>query len=239
MFFRRKKQNVIPLGADMHSHLLYGLDDGAQTLDDSLRLISQLQEMGYTKLITTPHIMGDFFKNSSLTILPKLEELNNVLQQKNAGIQISAAAEYYLDEWFMEKLIANDKMLTFGKNYLLFETSYINSSSFLDEAIFTMKSLGYIPVMAHPERYLYLHSTFSAFEKIREKGVLFQVNINSLSGYYNEGSKRVAEKLIDQKMVDFAGTDCHATKHIEALKRSIKSAYYTKLLDLPLLNREL
>ncbi|MCU0429906.1 MAG: capsular biosynthesis protein [Cytophagaceae bacterium] len=223
----------------MHSHVLPGLDDGAATLDDSIRLIEKLASLGFKKLIATPHIMGDFFKNGPENIIPKLEEVRLAMQAKQIPVQLEAAAEYYLDEWFMQRLHKNEKLMSFGNNYVLFETSYINPSVYLSEAIFQLRSMGYIPVLAHPERYLYLHHSFSEYQKIKEQGVLFQLNTNSLSGYYNEGSKKIAEKLIQSKMIEFAGTDCHADKHTHALKKSIDTSYYHKLLDLPLLNHQL
>src|SRR5688572_30468129 len=198
------------LKADMHSHLLPGLDDGAENLEQSLELVEKMVGFGYEKLIMTPHIMGDFYKNTPEGIHEKLGLLQKAVSEKGWNIQLACAAEYYLDEWFVERLKNNDKLLTFGDNYLLFETSYINEPRVLSEAIFAMQSAGYKPVLAHPERYTYLYGKFDDLVKLKELGVLMQINLNSLSGYYSEGAKRVAEKLIDAKMVDMAGSDAHS-----------------------------
>jgi tyrosine-protein phosphatase YwqE len=239
-FFSKKQlKDLPPLYVDMHSHLLPGLDDGSESIEDSIVLIKEFVSLGYKKLITTPHIMGDFFKNTPETIRPKLEELRKAVAAEGIDIQLEAAAEYYLDEWFLEKLQKPENLLTFGNKYLLFETSYINESSILNEAIFQIKSIGLIPVLAHPERYTYLYPDFEKCKSIYDKGALFQLNINSLSGYYSKASQELAKKLIDHEMISFVGSDCHGMRHIEALKKSRDTNYYSKVLGLTLFNNNL
>ncbi len=215
---------------DMHSHVLPMLDDGADNMDDSLALLSELQKMGYKKLIATPHIMGDFFKNSKETIYPRLEELQKAAREKGLEIQLEAAAEYYLDEWFLEKLEKNEPLLTFGEDYILFELSYINEPPFVNEAIFNMKAQGYKPVLAHPERYIYWQGNTRMLKEIHDKGVILQVNINSLAGYYNKGAQRMAEELISLGIVEMLGSDCHGMRHIQAQKKARETSYYKKAL---------
>lgn len=241
LFKKKDKETVAEdsLFVDMHSHVLPGIDDGADSPEDALELLKAFEQFGYKKLIATPHIMGDFFRNTPEIISEKLQELQCLIKDNNLSIKLEAAAEYYLDEWFMAKLRSGEQLLTLGSNYLLFETSYINESSFLDEALFLMKSQGYKPVMAHPERYTYLYSDFSLFKKIYEKGVFFQVNINSLSGYYSKAAQVFAGKLIDNCMVDMLGSDCHGIRHIEAMKKARISKHYKKALQLNLLNNYL
>ncbi len=205
----------------------------------SLGLVEKMVGFGYEKLIMTPHIMGDFYKNTPEGIQEKLALLQSAVTEKGWKIELACAAEYYLDEWFMERLANNDKLLTFGNNYLLFETSYINEPRVLTEAIFAMQSAGYKPVLAHPERYTYLYGKFDDLVKLKELGVLMQINLNSLSGYYSEGAKKVAEKLIDAKMVDMAGSDAHSSKHLHFLQKSGATKYFGKLMALPLINPQL
>lgn len=224
---------------DMHCHILPGIDDGADTLEDSLEIINGLIACGYKKAIATPHIMGDFFKNTPEIILSRLQELKEYLKKNNVNFEIEAAAEYYLDEMFMDKLNQDQPLLTFGKKYLLFETSYINEPSFLPEAIFKLKTMGYRPVLAHPERYTYLYSDFQKFIDIFNKDILFQMNINSLSGYYSPAARKFAIKLIENNMVNFIGTDSHGKRHIEALQKSRQDKNYKKLLKLDLINNTL
>jgi protein-tyrosine phosphatase len=215
---------------DMHSHLLPMLDDGSESFESSIELLHEFQNMGYKKLIMTPHIMGDFFNNSRENIYPRLEELKKLAKENQIEIELEAAAEYYLDEWFMKKLEDSEKLLTFGDNYVLFELSYINETPFVNEAIFNLKSQGYKPVLAHPERYLFWHGNSKRLQEIHEKGVVLQVNINSLTGYYNKGAQRMAEELINLGIVEMLGSDCHGIRHIEAQKMARKTSHYKKAL---------
>lgn len=239
LFKKQGMQQVEPLLVDMHSHLLPGLDDGAQNLEESLVLVRNLVELGYKKLIMTPHIMGDFYKNSEETIRPAFEKLSKAVMEEGLTIQLAFAAEYYLDEWFMKKLDDNEPLLTFGNNNILVETSYMNRPNNLDELLFKLQSKGYKPIIAHPERYVYLYADFEEYKKIYEKGVLYQVNINSLTGYYSPRAKKIAEKLIKNNMVELLGTDCHTLKHIGVLKKARQTSLYKKALSQSLLNNTL
>ncbi|MBF9222625.1 capsular biosynthesis protein [Hymenobacter sp. BT662] len=228
----------------MHSHLLPGLDDGAETVEHSLELLRALRDLGFRKLVMTPHIMGDFYKNTPEGIRAALQLLRDAAAGAGLGdVALDCAAEYYLDEFLGHKLADGTEMLTFGgeKRYLLFETSYMNEPLNLFEIIFEMKAQGYRPVLAHPERYTYLYGRLAEIEKLRRNyDVLLQVNLNSLSGYYSPGAKKVAEQLIDGGLVDFVGTDTHHLRHTDTLlKRTVPQPYLKKLLDLPLLNNTL
>jgi protein-tyrosine phosphatase len=240
--FGKKQSSALSLGihTEFHSHLLPGIDDGVKSFEESIHIISSFKKMGVKRIITTPHIMMDYFKNTPEIIYSKLDALKAELQKKNIDIKIEAAAEYYLDEGFMEKLEKEEPLLTFGDKYILFETSYINPSSYFNSAVFAMKSQGYKPILAHPERYPYLYDkTLDKFKELYDTGIYFQINTNSLIGYYDKEAKKFAEKLIDNKMVDFIGSDCHGIRHLEALKKSIGMPYYKKALSLNLLNDQL
>ncbi|MBU6120029.1 capsular biosynthesis protein [Hymenobacter sp. PAMC29290] len=228
----------------MHSHLLPGLDDGAETVEHSLDLLRALRDLGYRKLVMTPHIMGDFYKNTPEGIRAALKLLREAAAAAGLhDVALECAAEYYLDEFLGQKLADGTEMLTFGgdKRYLLFETSYMNEPLNLFEIIFEMKAQGYQPVLAHPERYTYLYGRFAEIEKMRrDYGVLLQVNLNSLSGYYSPAAKKVAEQLIEGELVDFVGTDTHHLRHTDTLaQRTLVQPYMEKLLRLPLLNNTL
>ncbi|GAB3293357.1 tyrosine-protein phosphatase [Hymenobacter humi] len=232
------------LGADMHSHVLPGLDDGAETVEHSLDLLRALRNMGFRKLIMTPHIMGDFYKNTPESIRESLQQLRESAVKAGLGdMALECAAEYYLDEFLGRKLADGTEMLTFGgdKRYLLFETSYMNEPLNLFEIIFELNAQGYTPVLAHPERYTYLYGRLADIERMRRDfGVLLQVNLNSLAGYYSPAAKKVAEQLIDAGLVDFVGTDTHHLRHTETLlRRALPQPYMEKLLQLPLLNNTL
>jgi protein-tyrosine phosphatase len=224
------------ISVDMHSHLIPGIDDGAKTIDDSIALIRQMHAAGYSRLITTPHIMSDYFRNTPEIINAGLELLREAVQNENIPVHIDAAAEYYIDDGFMRKL-EEERLLTFGDNYLLVEISYMNPPDNVREIFFRAMVLGYKPVLAHPERYPYWYGNFDEYRHIRDMGVHLQLNLNSLSGYYGPDAKKTAEKLIDNAMIDMVGTDMHHQKHATALQRCLNEKYLQRVFELNLLNR--
>jgi protein-tyrosine phosphatase len=243
-WFRRKNTSEeqsanVPV-IDIHSHLLPGLDDGVQSYEEAEAIILSFKNLGYRKLITTPHVMSDFFRNTNEMILEKLEELNIALAQKGIDITVEAAAEYYLDEELIKRIETDSPLLTFGQKYLLFETNFMTEPLNLKEFIFLATTKGYKPVLAHPERYLYLQSNFEKAIDLLGRGVLFQLNISSLSGYYSKGAQSTAQKLIDKGYVHFLGSDCHNMQHFQLLQETRKNnKYFQKAISLPLLNNTL
>lgn len=235
-FFSRKKvePEFPPLAdfsnfhTDIHSHLIPGIDDGVQTLEESIEMIKALSALGFKKLITTPHIMSDFFRNTPEIILGGLETVREEIIKQGIPIELDAAAEYYLDEDFLNK-IKGEKLLTFGKNYVLFEVSYINPPDTLFNIIFEMIVHGYTPILAHPERYPFWYTKFEEYHRIKEAGVLFQLNTNSLVGYYGPPAKKIAERMIDENMIDFIGSDLHGQRHLTALQKVSAESYLAKL----------
>ncbi|MDQ3394885.1 MAG: capsular biosynthesis protein [Bacteroidota bacterium] len=238
-YFKKSSPSVLPITTDLHSHLLPGIDDGVQDMDQAVFAIKQMHQLGYNKFITTPHVMNDFFPNNSRIINEKLKELQDELKFLEIPVQVAAAAEYYLDDYLLYLLDLKEEILTFGQNYILFETSFINEPAYLREALFKMNSQGLKPVLAHPERYLYLHRNMELLEELVEQGVLLQINFLSLSGYYSSESKKFAEKLIDKKLVNFIGSDLHSQKHVEAIVKSTNLKYFKKVLELEILNNTL
>lgn len=195
-------------------------------MDESVSLIKEFERLGYKKVITTPHIITDSFRNTPEKILNGLEQVRVALKTENIQIEIEAAAEYYVDFDFSRK-IEEEKLLSFGKDYLLFEISFINLPDNLAQIIFQLQIKGYKPVLAHPERYLFWSKDFEKYEQLKEKGVLFQLNINSLAGYYSGEAKKIAEQLVEKNMIDFVGSDCHHFRHLNVLK---SEAVYEKAL---------
>ncbi len=223
----------------MHSHLLPGIDDGVADLQESETIIRELIDLGYTKLITTPHIISDLYRNTPEIIHEKLEAVREHLSGKKLDITIEAAAEYYLDETLYQALKNNEKLLTLGGKYILFETNFITEPLLMKEFIFLASSKGYRLILAHPERYLYLHDQYGKVEDLLARGVHFQVNISSLSGYYSKPAQKLAIRLINEGHVHFLGTDCHHMNHVELLKKMQTNKYFEKALTLPLLNNSL
>lgn len=239
-FDRNKSVEAVEgLKIDMHSHLLPGIDDGAPDTEASIALIKSLQALGFRKLITTPHIMSDLYRNSPEIIVTLLEHIQALIKQEKIDIQIDAAAEYYLDEHLMAKVLAGEKLLSFGNKYVLFETNFLNAPLNMNEFVFQLSIQGYKPVLAHPERYIYFYKRFDLMENLLNRGVYFQLNINSLSGYYSKEALYMAKELIKRRWVHFLGTDCHHEQHVEILRKVMQGKYYQKALALPLLNNTL
>lgn len=219
------------LKCDVHSHFIPGIDDGAQTMEDSMAMLRAFSEMGYKKVVTTPHVMSDAYRNTPEIILAGLAKVRVALKNENIPIEIDAAAEYYLDYEF-EKLVEEKKVLTFGKNFILFELAFINPPDSLYSVIFKMITNGYKPVLAHPERYNFWHNDFKKYEELVEKGVLLQLNINSLTGHYGPAVKIIAERMIDQNMISLLGSDCHHAGHIDLIKNvAVYEKGLHKLID--------
>ncbi|MBK6837285.1 MAG: capsular biosynthesis protein [Bacteroidetes bacterium] len=223
---------------DIHSHLIPGIDDGVKDLDESLAMIRGFSALGYQKLVTTPHIMSDYYKNTPEIILGGLERVQEAIQKAGIPITIDAAAEYYLDEVLLKK-IQTEKLLTIGGKYLLFEISYVNPPDNLYNVIFEMNVKGYKPILAHPERYPFYYTKFEEYYRIKEAGALFQLNTNSLVGYYGAGAKKIAERMVDEKMIDFIGSDLHGERHLDALQKTVKEKYLAKLISQGVLNTSL
>ncbi|MGZ5283227.1 MAG: tyrosine-protein phosphatase, partial [Bacteroidia bacterium] len=219
---------------------LPGIDDGSESFDESIEMIKVLAETGYKKFITTPHVMADFYRNTPESILPVLEKLRNVLKEQNIDITIEAAAEYNIDVNLEQQLEANN-LLTFGgdKKYILVETSYLANAPNFDEVIFNLKIAGYQPILAHPERYTYMYDDFEKYRTIFGKGICFQINLASLAGYYSKEAKKIAERLIQEKMVNFVGTDIHHPRHLGALLHAQQSPAFAELTKLDILNNTL
>jgi len=205
------------LRVDLHSHLLPGIDDGAKTMEESLTLVRKMAALGFEKLILTPHVMIDAYPNSRETILEKLLLLREAVSREEIPIQLEASAEYYLDEGF-PGLLEREEILPIAGKYLLFETSYMAKPHALPELIYAIKIHGYIPLMAHPERYRYVRDLEREYGALREQEVLFQLDSNSLGGFYGKDARRKADFLLQRGWIDFLGSDTHRMRHLEQLE---------------------
>ncbi|MFY7670073.1 tyrosine-protein phosphatase [Tenacibaculum sp. MEBiC06402] len=217
---------------DIHSHLLPGIDDGAKSIEDSIALISKMYSYGIKNFITTPHVLGDVYPNSSEEILEKLEEVKQALVKNGFhDININAAAEYMMDEQFVERLEKND-ILTLKDNMILVEMSYFNAPINLYDILFEIQLKGYKPVLAHPERYNFYHNDFQNYYKLKKAGCLFQLNLLSLTEQYGGGVKKTAERLIKENLYDFVGTDTHHINHLRLLEKIGTKKMKKKILNL-------
>ncbi|MEO8255423.1 MAG: CpsB/CapC family capsule biosynthesis tyrosine phosphatase [Flavobacterium sp.] len=223
-FFKSKpllKELIPDNHIDIHSHLLPGIDDGAKTFTDSLRLVQALQKIGVTQFITTPHIIQHVWDNSHDQIIATKNNTVLELKKNNIELPLKAAAEYLMDDQFV-RLFQTERLLTLKDNYVLVEMSYINAPIQLYTIIFDLQVAGYIPVLAHPERYLFYHKNFSEYVKLKKSGCMFQLNLLSVVGYYGEAIAKIAEELLQKAMYDFVGSDVHHDTHIAAFEQKVK-----------------
>ncbi|MEN2400546.1 CpsB/CapC family capsule biosynthesis tyrosine phosphatase [Flavobacterium sp. MC2016-06] len=206
---------------DIHSHLLPGIDDGAKTIQETIKLAKAFKELGVSQFTTTPHISHYIWNNSPEAIITNHKETQISLEAENINIPFRPAAEYFMDDWF-ENHFQNEKLLTLKDNYVLVEMSYMNAPVQLYKILFDIQVAGYIPVLAHPERYLFYHKNFNEYEKLKKAGCLFQLNLLATVGYYGGEIAKIAEQLLKKGMYDFVGTDVHHDTHIAAFNQKIK-----------------
>ena len=240
--FKRKETkpgiDFSSIKTDLHSHLIPGIDDGAQDMEESIILIKRMMDFGFKKIITTPHIMADYYRNTTDIILKGLDDVRNELAKRNIDVELEAAAEYYLDETFENKLDKND-ILAIGGKYLLFELSFVNYPQNLFEIIEKIKDKGYTPLLAHPERYPYLTGGVENYQKIKDSGCYMQLNTVSLTGYYGKPTQKAAEEMIDNFLIDFIGSDLHRMKHADMMYQALKMPFVQRILTEYQLQNEL
>ena len=238
MFNLFKKKNsfsdatsLLPVATDIHSHILPGIDDGAPNLENSLHLIKGLHALGIRKSIATPHIIGDLYRNTPETINAALDKVKQGCIDAGIDMDISAAAEYMLDDHFMELLQKQSPLLTIHKNILLTEITYTVETANLDEIAFNIITQGYQPILAHPERYFFYHDDYDAYYRLRELGFLLQVNLLSLTGYYGKGVAKAAKFILKKELAHLVGTDLHHGRHLAALQDKGNRAIFDEYLD--------
>ena len=231
-FFKKKTQiqSAPRLKLDIHSHLIPGIDDGSRDMEESIQLLKGMYALGYEKVITTPHIMLDTYRNTPEIIQEGLDALRHSAGKEGIEIEIEAAAEYYLDDGFYNLLEKGD-MMTIKGDYLLFETSYTSKPIMLEEMIFEIGAAGYKPLMAHPERYRYIRDPEKEYRRLKELGVMFQVNLNSFLGHYGRSAKALSHFLSKEGMIDFLGSDVHHKKQVETLSEVFSSDLYREIFQ--------
>ena len=215
---------------DRHSHILPGVDDGIQTIEDSIVILSMYEQIGVKKVWLTPHIMEDC-PNTPEKLKTRFEELKSAYK---GNIELALSAENMMDGLFIKRL-EQGILMPYGdnNNELLIETSYVQPPMRMESILRDMQKAGITPVLAHPERYLYMDA--EKYENIKEMGVKFQLNITSLIGAYGNQVKERAEYLLNEGYYNYSGSDAHSYHAIQrafehkCLKKSIVSAIRTKL----------
>ncbi len=222
-FLKRKKIDLpetLPFATDIHSHILPGIDDGSPDIATSLQLIQGLYDLGIRKTIATPHIIGDLYRNTPQTIAAALEKTKEACKNAGIDIEISAAAEYMLDDYFLELLQKDEPLLTLHKNIILTEIPFSTTPENLDEILSAITVKGYVAIMAHPERYHYFQQNFDKYFQLKEMGFHLQVNALSLTGYYGKKAEKAAQFILEKGIAQLVGTDLHHQQHLNALNNA-------------------
>lgn len=212
-----KLSDIIPYNfVDIHSHILPGIDDGAKNLTESYEMINEMKMLGFSKIIGTPHTISGLYDNTNEIIKSsflkiKTEKINDVV--------IDYASEYMIEPELIYKA-ENKNLLTLKKKFVLTEMSFIQAPKDLYEILFIIQTNGYKPIIAHPERYLYFSKDFSDYEKLKNIGCKFQLNLLSSVGYYGPDVLKITNKLLKNNFIDYVGSDIHSIKHINFIKKN-------------------
>ncbi|MCB9036051.1 MAG: hypothetical protein H6557_05460 [Lewinellaceae bacterium] len=233
MFNILKRKPKLPdysfLGVDLHSHLLPGIDDGARSIGHSLALIEMLHNLGFHTLITTPHVMAEMYTNNPEIINYKHQEVLAALKEKEADVKLHAAAEYLMDEGFGDK-IESGRLLTLPGKRVLVEMSFFAAPPMLEDYLFRLQTKGYRPVLAHPERYLFLKGDLKKYRELKDRGCEFQLNLLSLGGYYGKPTRENAFELLEAGLIDFLASDLHHEGQAERLQEMLWEKSVAKAL---------
>ena len=220
MFFLTRKCTVSDSGllsgfVDRHSHLLPGVDDGVQTMEESLQILSLYEQLGISEVWLTPHIMEDM-PNRTEDLKERFAELKTAYQ---GTVTLHLAAENMLDNLFEKRLERND-LLPLGEDdtHLLVETSYFNPPMGLNNILLRIKAKGYMPVLAHPERYVYMEE--DDYLRLKEMNMVFQLNLPSLAGAYGMAVQKKARMLLEKGWYDLCGMDIHSKAFLESFLQS-------------------
>lgn len=233
-FFKKKKAvvdiiNFAGIGTDIHSHLIPNIDDGSDSLETSIALLKGFADLGFKHIITTPHIMFEVYDSRHASILSGLKTLQERLHTEGVDITLRAAAEYFLDDHFLN-LLNTEPLLTVWENEVLVEMSFYAPPRGIYDYLFQIGVKGYQPILAHPERYGYYHDNYAEYQVFKDKGIKFQLNILSLIGYYGESVKKTALRLIKDNLIDYLGSDVHHIKHLSLLKEHLADPELQRIL---------
>jgi protein-tyrosine phosphatase len=224
---------------DIHSHLVPGVDDGVLDPAQTLACLRQFVDWGIKRVVTTPHISQDRYRNSPDTLLAWKSELQQLIEYHHIPVKFEVAAEYMLDDLFLE-LLHKDELLSFGsERYVLFELGRASAPRFVDEIVFHLRVKGYQPVLAHPERYFYFHENPKPLAEFRRGGCLFQLNWGSFTGRYGRRVKTQAQQMLKSNWVDFVGSDIHHPNELPKMETFFSTPEYAQLKSQKLLNQSL
>lgn len=223
---RIRKSGLFEGATDFHCHILPGVDDGFRNVEDSLAALTEYEKLGIRRVFLTPHVMEDI-PNTPDNLRERFKELCSLY---SGPVQIELASENMMDSMFTERLEKGEVIPLCG-NKLLVETSFFNPPIGMDSILESIKAKGFTPVLAHPERYIYMSD--NDYKSLKDRGILFQLNLFSLSGHYGDGARAKALKLLSNGCYELAGTDLHRLSSLDKfLDSSLKKGVVSKVKDL-------
>lgn len=240
-FSKTKTPSTLPFKTDIHCHVLPGVDDGSPDAVTSADLIERMQQWGIDRIMASPHVTKSVFENTPENLGEALRILRAELDRRGNGIAVGHHAEYRLDEFSIAQFDAGILMPLPGA-YIMIENPFVAEAWFIDQTIFNLQVRGFVPILAHPERYSYYYKNRGRYRALHDAGAKFQVNILSLAGAYGKEQREVGEYLISQGLVDFLGTDLHNMNHadiIDGYLRTKHAAAHFSALDGRILNDRL
>lgn len=230
-FFIKKNLPVeLPVTTDIHCHILPGVDDGSQRVDISVEIVERMSSWGIKRIFASPHVAQEMFENTPDVLDRALTALKQGLAATTVDVAVERHAEYRLDDYAIPQILSDNEVVkTMPSGYILVENSFIQEPWNLQQLVFDIKIKDMKPVLAHPERYYYYwgHNR-RQYEALHEAGLLFQVNLLSLAGYYGKHEKATAEWLVNHDLVDFIGSDIHGIHHVDAVEAYLRSSVSRK-----------
>lgn len=213
------KQSLAFLSVDMHCHMLPGVDDGARNVDDALEMAAAYNQLGIQKIWLSPHI-NESFPNTTAQLQECFQDLRHALAVDYPNIEIHLGAEYKVDALFKERL-ANKDLLTIGERHVLIELPFFHPPMGWEEDLFQLQMAGYIPILAHSERYAYMMDQWDTLMELHDRGIELQLNLLSLDGHYGQPARQLAKKLLKQQAYQWVATDAHASRHLHKIRSHI------------------
>lgn len=228
----KNKTKSIPdfsfLGAEMHTHVLPGVDDGPEDMKTTLQMLRQFRDMGYTQVYATPHINESHFPNTTAEVNTAYEEVTQALKKENIDIDLHLAAEYKTDDLFKQRLADND-LLTIGDKHILIELPFHQPPLDWEEQLFSLQMAGYVPILAHAERFLYLYEHKDKLMELKDRGIEPQLNLLSLTGRYGPEVKKQALRLIEKEAYLWVGSDAHRPQDLDSLQSKLRNKWPKQL----------
>lgn len=232
---------------DVHSHIMFDVDDGSYSIEESIALIKELKSVGFDNIILTPHyIENTQYKDNKYRVAnDEKEEKFNILKEavkkEKIDINLFLGNEIFISKNIVDLVLENEIHPLANSKYLLIEFSLNNQTLNVGDVLYEIQNKGYTPIIAHPERYIYFQNNYKLVDNLKKEGILFQCNYASILGLYGKKASKLFKYMLKNKYVDYLGTDIHHMSNKFVIdnfskieKKIIKYSnidYYNKIKD--------